>query len=109
MPSKPTSPPEQPVMDFAERPTSPPPPRKKTLPPVTLIGVEALAVGQVVDQLENTIRVLIGLYKEKSWKKVTRGEIVYRSSLSQPCAPCDSATVRRRLTTLRSSDTLQGR
>ena len=83
MPSKPTSPPEQPVMPFAKRPTSPPLPRKRVFPTVTLIGVEALAVGQIVDQLENTIRVLIGLYKEKSWKKVTRGEIEWYIRLAE--------------------------
>jgi hypothetical protein len=83
VPNKPTSLPEKPVMGFAKRPTSPPPPRKKNFPPVTLIGVEALAVGQIVDKFENTIRVLIGLYKEKSWKKVTRGEIEWYIRLAE--------------------------
>ena len=35
------------------------------------------------DQLENTIRVLIGLYQEKSWKKVTRGEIEWYIRLAE--------------------------
>ena len=75
MPSKPTSPPEQPVMPFAKRPTSPPPPRKRVFPTVTLIGVEALAVGQIVDQLEDTIRVLLGRLGDMPHTAVTRKDI----------------------------------
>ena len=76
-----------------ERPTSPSPPRKKVFPPVTLIGIEALAVGDIVDQLENTIRVLIGLYKDKSWQKVTRGEIEWYIALAEKqCENKDDTT-----------------
>ena len=66
-----------------ERPTSPPPPRRKPFPDVTLIGVEALAVGEIIDQLENTIRVLIGSATGKSWKDVTRSEIEWHIAFAE--------------------------
>ena len=66
-----------------DRPSSPPPPKRKRLPDVTLISVEALAVGEIIDQLENTIRVIIGLYKDKQWQKVTRGEIEWYIALAE--------------------------
>lgn len=57
------------------RPTSPGPPRKRVFPAVTLIGIEALAVGQVVDQLEDTIRVLLGRLGGMPHTAVTRKDI----------------------------------
>ena len=75
MPQKPTPPPDQAVMQFEKRPTSPPPPRKRVFPAVTLIGVEALAVGQIVDQLEDTIRVLLGRIGDMPHTAVTRRDI----------------------------------
>jgi hypothetical protein len=60
---------------FTGRPTSPGPPRRKLFPAITLVGVEALAVGDIVDQLENTIRVLLGRLGDMPPTAVTRKDI----------------------------------
>jgi hypothetical protein len=60
---------------FTGRPTSPGPPRRKLFPPITLVGIEALAVGDIVDQLENTIRVLLGRLGDMPPTAVTRQDI----------------------------------
>ena len=60
---------------FTGRPTSPGPPRKKVFPMVSLVGVDALAVGQIVDQLEDTIRVLLGRLNDMPHTAVTRKDI----------------------------------
>jgi len=65
------------VQQYKNRPTSPPPPRKRIFPPITLIGVEALAVGEIVDQLENTIRLLLSEKHGKRWQDVSRTEIEF--------------------------------
>jgi len=57
------------------RPTSPPPPRKRVFPAVSLVGVDALAVGQIVDQLEDTIRVLLARQTGSPHTAITRKEI----------------------------------
>lgn len=60
---------------FANRPTSPRPPRKKVFGEVTLVGIDALAVGDIVDQLENTIRMLLGRLRDMPPTAVTRNDI----------------------------------
>ena len=57
-------------------------------PAVTLIGVEALAVGQIVDQLEDTIRVLLSRLHNMPWTAVTRAEI--EAAISEAEAICDT-------------------
>ena len=60
---------------FTGRPTSPGPPRRRLFPAVTLVGIDALAVGQVVDELENMIRVLLGKLHDMPHTAVTRKDI----------------------------------
>jgi hypothetical protein len=74
-----------------KRPTSPPPPRKKMFPPVTLIGVEAAAVGQIVDQLEDTIRVLLGQLWDMPHTSVTRKDI--ESAIADAEKICEKSRV----------------
>ncbi len=75
---------------FTGRPTSPGPPRRKVFPMVSLVGVDALAVGQIVDQLEDTIRVLIGRLNDMPHTAVTRRDI--EEAIKEAEAICKVAT-----------------
>ena len=57
---------------------------------MTLIGVEALAVGQIVNQLEDTIRVLLGRLHDMPWTAVTRADI--ETAISEAEAICDTTS-----------------